>query len=211
MINYAQFTPDDADLIRSLTGLSVEKALLQHVAKKLNSQFADALEPNVAAVAMMKRLLNLLDKKDQVRLCTLLALARKAEQEGPWQNASELELRDTSEIVDLNYKWLSPKPSLRVKLQEALGYGSRSAFLSLCRSVGVTARSSGKTYSNEEVLKLLRGKLATLPWWEARLIARLIAGRKRSKRDRIKLADDLGPPRPAAAFAPRIRSRRPKG
>ena len=210
----SKFTEAERELIRSLTGLSVDNALLLHVGKVLAAQFAPALKQRGEASEMLARLLDLLGDKDKIRLCTLLALARHVEEEDLWGNCLELQARTTSEIVDLRYDWLSKKLSPRPALQDALGYESRRAFIALCRKVGVDgSRRTGrdtKTYSSDQVLKLLRGKLATLPWWEARFLASMIAAQKRSKVSRRELAAYLAPPRPNNAFKPRVRIRRPR-
>ena len=159
---------------------------------------------------MLETVRNSLGERDATRLCTILALTAEGAKSSSQAAATlDTRLRRSEEFIDLKYKWLSRRPALRQKLEEALSYKSRRAFISLCRKHGVhgsRAKDGGiKSYSPEDVLKLLRGKLATLPWWEARLIAALIAGRHVRQNRKAALAEYLSPPRPAEAFKPRVR------
>ena len=212
----AQFSEGEQALILELTGLSVKVhqlsavtlALVNKLDKKLPPIARDACNFSVSALRSS------LGQRDRLRVVLLMVCAAKGEQINAVASARHLNERldRLKECIDVDFKWFAPASQVfdAEEVRDALGYKSRDGFWKLRKRCRVEGGTRGKglatTFNGEEIRKLLRERLAKMPWYEGRLIAARIAGRR--KKSEVEAAfDAIAPKRPANPFQRKPRRR----
>jgi len=204
----SDFTKTEKKVFLSLTGKDVDRVQLVSIASALFDKFNDRLAPYPECADLFEPLLRVLGLRNQIRMYALLAITARG-----LTLKLESDLERIRNLIDLEFDW-TRSPSREFygdELKVALKYESREGFQKLRKKWNVSGKALGKgaskTYSRDEAWTLLRGKLAELPWWEAQLVAILVASKaKRTKRK--MLLDAIATPRPASPFQRRKRSRR---